>query len=92
MSDTDATPSYDLSDGDIAAAERLLGLEFTEAERSQLLARVAEHLEGYQTVRTIPIGNEVPHALHGPDGYDLTVVEAPFGWPLKRNLSDLTIG
>ncbi len=64
MSDNDTTPSHGLSNDDIAAAERLQGLEFTEAERSQLLARVAEHLEGYRTVRTISIGNEVPPALH----------------------------
>ncbi len=32
------------------------------------------------------------HAIHGPDGRDLTVVDLPFGWDPSQDLKDIRVG
>jgi Asp-tRNA(Asn)/Glu-tRNA(Gln) amidotransferase A subunit family amidase len=44
-------------------AEKVAGLEFTEAERDLMLEDLNDNLEGYQRLRAIGIGNEVRPAL-----------------------------
>jgi Asp-tRNA(Asn)/Glu-tRNA(Gln) amidotransferase A subunit family amidase len=34
----------------------------------------------------------VLHAIHGPDGHDLTVIDAPFDWDAAAPISELRIG
>lgn len=48
---------------DIAGAEKLIGLEFTDAERDSMQTDLADYLEGYETMRGVSIGNSVPSAL-----------------------------
>jgi Asp-tRNA(Asn)/Glu-tRNA(Gln) amidotransferase A subunit family amidase len=47
----------------IAEAEKLVGLEFTEADRGLLQKGLAEQLEDYQKIRSVSIDNSVPPAL-----------------------------
>lgn len=47
----------------IAAAEQVIGLEFTEAERDLLLQDVNNALTSYQSLRTVAVPNGVPPAL-----------------------------
>lgn len=47
----------------IAEAEKAIGLEFTEAERELMQKGVAEQLEHYQKIRSVPLDNSVPPAL-----------------------------
>ncbi len=47
----------------IAEAEKLAGLEFTEAERELMLEDVNENLEAFEKLRTVAIPNEVHPAL-----------------------------
>jgi Asp-tRNA(Asn)/Glu-tRNA(Gln) amidotransferase A subunit family amidase len=47
----------------IAAAETLAGLEFTEAERQQMVDGVAENLERYEAIRRLDIGPNVQPAF-----------------------------
>ncbi len=49
--------------GDIAAAEKLLGLEFTAAERDSMLGDLAEQLEAYTTLHDLALPNDVVPAL-----------------------------
>jgi Asp-tRNA(Asn)/Glu-tRNA(Gln) amidotransferase A subunit family amidase len=44
-------------------AEKIAGLEFTEAERDLMLEGVNENLEAYEKLRTITINNSVPPAI-----------------------------
>jgi len=44
-------------------AEKIAGLEFTDAERELMLEGVNEYLESYEAIRKISIGNSVPPAL-----------------------------
>jgi Asp-tRNA(Asn)/Glu-tRNA(Gln) amidotransferase A subunit family amidase len=47
----------------LQAAEKLAGLEFTDAERELMLEGVNDYLESYEAIRNIPIDNSVPPAL-----------------------------
>jgi Asp-tRNA(Asn)/Glu-tRNA(Gln) amidotransferase A subunit family amidase len=51
------------SKNDIAGAEKLIGLEFTDAERDSMQADLADYHKGYGTMRAAPIPNDVPPAL-----------------------------
>ncbi len=44
-------------------AEKLAGLEFTDAERELMLEGVNDYLESYEAIRKIPIENSVPPAI-----------------------------
>jgi Asp-tRNA(Asn)/Glu-tRNA(Gln) amidotransferase A subunit family amidase len=58
---------------DLVQAERVSGLEFTEAEREQMLEGVNDLLEDYAKIREVPLDNSVSPALHfdpRPVGFD----------------------
>ncbi|RJR30495.1 MAG: amidase [Candidatus Latescibacterota bacterium] len=48
---------------DVAAAERIVGLDFSEAERDSLLRDIAENLESYLAMRGIALDNAVAPAI-----------------------------
>ena len=43
----------------LKAAERIAGLEFTDAQRELLIADVNDHLSHYEHLRAIPLANGV---------------------------------
>lgn len=47
----------------IAETEKLVGLEFTEADRELMQKGLAEQLEDYKKIRSVSIDNSVPPAL-----------------------------
>ncbi len=53
-----------ISAADVAAAEKLIGLNFTDSEREQLLEAVNNRLKLYEKLRTIPIQNAVSPPLN----------------------------
>jgi hypothetical protein len=58
---------------DLARAEQVVGLEFSDAEREQMLEGVNDLLEDYAAIREVPIDNSVSPALHfdpRPAGFD----------------------
>jgi len=63
----------------IEAAEKIIGLEFTPAERDSMIDDVADNLESYVKIRGVAIDNSVPPALR----FD----PRPAGWtaPVKRS-------
>jgi Asp-tRNA(Asn)/Glu-tRNA(Gln) amidotransferase A subunit family amidase len=67
--------------GAIEAAEKLIGLEFTPAERDSMIDDVADNLESYVKLRGVPINNSVPPALcfdPRPVGWTAPVTRARF--------------
>ncbi|MDH4037933.1 MAG: amidase [Candidatus Krumholzibacteria bacterium] len=51
------------SKSDIAGAEKIIGLEFDDAERDSMQSDLADYLEGYGSMRATPVPNAVPPAL-----------------------------
>ena len=51
------------SKNDIAGAERLVGVEFNDAERDSMQSDLADYLKGYVSMRVAAIPNSVPPAL-----------------------------
>ncbi|MDH7603962.1 MAG: amidase [Melioribacter sp.] len=47
----------------VANAEKILGLEFTEAERDSMLDALNEQLNNYMNIRKIKIDNSIPPAI-----------------------------
>src|ERR1700733_13780450 len=47
----------------LKAAERIAGLEFTDAQRELLMADVNNHLDHYEHLRKIPLANNVVPSL-----------------------------
>ncbi len=51
------------SKNDIAGAEKLIALEFTDAERDSMQGDLADYRQGYETMRATEIANSVSPAL-----------------------------
>lgn len=47
----------------LAAAEKIIGLQFNKAKRDSMLGDLKENLENYQKIRSVPLPNSVPPAL-----------------------------
>jgi len=47
----------------VAAAGKLIGLEFTDVERDSMLDGLKEQLDDYESIRKIPLDNSVPPAI-----------------------------
>ncbi|HVR98484.1 MAG TPA: amidase [Thermoanaerobaculia bacterium] len=82
----------------VADAERLLGLEFTEAERAMMLEGLEELKQGYQALRAVPLDNSVPPAVRFdplPAGTKLDLGRAAFrlsdqpAAPVTQDLEEL---
>ncbi|NJN35539.1 MAG: hypothetical protein HC817_16050 [Saprospiraceae bacterium] len=56
------TPSIDKTD--IAAAEKIVGLNFTDAERDSLLGEVMDNLLSVKAIHGQNLSNDVPPALY----------------------------
>jgi Asp-tRNA(Asn)/Glu-tRNA(Gln) amidotransferase A subunit family amidase len=48
---------------DVASAAKLIGLEFTDAERDSMMENLVHNLESYEEIREVSIGNSVPPSL-----------------------------
>ena len=60
----EAKKSEKLTESDLLAADRLIGRETTEAERTQLLSRMGEFQQNLEAVRTSPLIGNLPPAFH----------------------------
>ncbi len=47
----------------VASAEKLIGLRFTSNKRALMLDGLKEQLESYESIRTVPLPNEIPPAI-----------------------------
>lgn len=62
----------------IAAAERLAGLSFDDAERDLMAETLRQQLEAYERLRAVPLANAVPPAI----SFDPLSLAAPAAPPL----------
>jgi Asp-tRNA(Asn)/Glu-tRNA(Gln) amidotransferase A subunit family amidase len=58
-----AQGEFPFTKNDVAGAEKLMGLEFNDAERDSMQGDLADYLKGYEAVRGVPLANSVPPAL-----------------------------
>lgn len=69
---------------DLAAAAKIVGLEFTEEERKLMLEDLQEQREDYRELREVHLDNSVPPALRfdpDPEGAPAAPAQAlPFRW------------
>jgi Asp-tRNA(Asn)/Glu-tRNA(Gln) amidotransferase A subunit family amidase len=54
---------------EIAKAEKVMGIVFTEAERGMMTENVTKALEGYEEMRSVHLDNSVPPALSFDPGF-----------------------
>ena len=77
-------PAQDsLKADDIISAQKLIVLEFDAAERDSMLDELQDHLNNYNSIREIPIGNTVPPALWFnplPPGFEPETEQRPLKW------------
>ena len=67
----------------VAAAESLMGLEFTSAERDSLIPNLEDFRRAYQRIRAVPLSNDVPPALQFnpvPRGFTIPREQRPIRW------------
>ena len=55
--------SQSISKENISSAEKIIGLEFTDAERDSMLGNLEEQLKNYENIRKIELANSVPPAV-----------------------------
>ncbi len=74
----------------IAAAEKIIGLQFTPAERDSMLGDLQENLENYEKLRQVPLPNSVPPALAFnpvPPGMTFDTQRRPPVWSTPAKLT-----
>lgn len=83
---------------EIAAAERIIGMEFSDEKRQLMLDGVRDNLRDYEALRQVPLPNSRPPALLFnplPEGFELPTGEPSFNWippeevKLPNNREDL---
>jgi Asp-tRNA(Asn)/Glu-tRNA(Gln) amidotransferase A subunit family amidase len=67
-----------ITTSDIAAGEKIIGLEFSPAERDSMLEDLIDNLDSYLKIRGVEIANSVPPAL------DFNPVPVGFRFETKR--------
>jgi Asp-tRNA(Asn)/Glu-tRNA(Gln) amidotransferase A subunit family amidase len=74
---------------DIAVAERLFGLEFSNTERDSMLSGVNRNLESYHAIHEFSLEYSIPPALvfnPMPDGFQADLECRPVEWPLPAKV------
>lgn len=74
------TDSMKIKPNDIAAAETVIGLSFTDAERDSMMESLMENLALYEKLRSVQIANSVPPAIQFnplPVGFELPIERRP---------------
>jgi len=78
-----------ITTSDIAVAEKLAGLSFTQAHRDTMLEGVQDAVEGYRALRELEISNEVwPSVQFNPlvSGITLPETQYPREWDLPGDI------
>ena len=65
----------------VGQAQKIMGLDFSEAKRDSMLENLADQLESYEKLRTFPLPNNVPPAILFnpiPVGFEFEKARKPF--------------
>ncbi len=81
----------------VAAAEKIIGIEFTQTERDSLLDDLEYYLKNYAALRAVPIANSVPPAFgfnpmpigFSISGEDRPIVVGPVKIEMPNDIEDL---
>ena len=79
----------EINRADIAVAERLLGLEFTDSERESMLRTLNSRLEEFEEIRQFNLSNDIPPALVFnplPAGFEYETGDVKIIWPLPSDI------
>ncbi len=69
-----------ISDDDVEHAEKLIGLNFSDAKRDSMIDGLNEQLGNYQNIRTVPLSNQISPAILFnpiPSGFTFSTVRRP---------------
>ena len=80
----------EISRTDVAVAERLIGLEFTDTERDSMLRALNRRLEAFEEIRQFRLSNDIPPPLVFnplPAGFEYETGEVKIRWPLPSNVN-----
>jgi Asp-tRNA(Asn)/Glu-tRNA(Gln) amidotransferase A subunit family amidase len=72
---------------DIRVAQKVMGLEFTGAERDSMLRGMEQNLDALQAIRASSLENDIPPSLvfHPlPPGFQPDLASRPVRWPLPE--------
>jgi len=75
---------------DLRSAEKIAGLEFTDAQRDSMLQGVISNLNGFEALRELDMPNSVwPSVLFNPmvQGMPLERIQYPIDWKLPQNIT-----
>ncbi len=75
---------------DIKVAEKLFGLEFSNAERDSMLNSVNQNLESFNTIHEFSLVNDIPPSLVFnpiPTGFQPDLESRPVDWPLPEEVT-----
>ncbi|WP_445664830.1 amidase [Fodinibius sp. AD559] len=81
--DDDITPQV------ISEASKLIGIDFTPAERDSMITELENNRESYQSIRDLKLDNSVPPALNFnpiPPGKTINKTEQPNNWNLPEDV------
>ncbi len=74
----------------ISEASKLIGIDFTAAERDSMIAELETSRESFQSIRNLELDNSVPPALNFnpiPPGKMISKVEQANDWNLAKNIT-----
>lgn len=78
-----------ISRQDLAGAQKLIGVEFSEKEQETMLDYLRDNRRGYDSMRKMPLGNDVAPALlfdPRPDGFTPRVWQKSSEWKLPETV------
>jgi Asp-tRNA(Asn)/Glu-tRNA(Gln) amidotransferase A subunit family amidase len=82
----------------VVSAEKIIGLEFTQAKRDSMLDNLSDQLKNYENLRKVSLPNNIPPAILFnpiPAGFQLEKAKKPFKMSppgkvvMPKNLEDL---
>ncbi len=74
----------------ISEASKLIGIDFTTAERDSMITELENNRESYQSIRDLKLENNTPPALNFnpiPPGKTFNKKEQPIDWDLAEDIS-----
>ena len=83
-------PPNPLTRENVANAERLIGMDFSDAKRDTMLDGLKEQLDNYQNLRKVALSNRIPPALQFnpiPAGMKFETERRPFEMSMLPSVS-----
>lgn len=79
----------DITSNVISEASKIIGIEFTQAERDSMITELESNREAYQSLRKLKLDNSIPPALNFnpiPTGRSFDTTEKPIEWNIPNDV------